>query len=142
MVLVKVLFSRISGLLSSMRCVSRVWRNAFSRGSEPVCSHQTHLSDCIALRQLTAGSDPRSSAEPRSVSEQMLVVGLGWGWRSEGVVRIRGGREEEKEREMRVLCRVWMGEDTDLLFIQGQFLGQSNQHCHKANLVLTYAVGR
>lgn len=122
MVLVKVLFSRIGGLLSSMRCVSRVWRNTFSRESEPVCSHQTHLSDCVALRQLTAGSDPRSSAEPRNVSEQMLVVGLGWGWRSEGVVRIRGGREEEKEREMRVLCRVWMGEDTDL-FSRSLFKG-------------------
>lgn len=52
-----------------------------------------------------------------------------------------GGGGEEKEREMRVLCRVWMGEDTDLLFIQGQFLGQSNQHCCKANLAPIYAVG-
>lgn len=59
------------------------------------------------------------------------------------MVRIRAGgeREGDKERETGVLCRVCMGEDMDLLFIQGQFLGQSNQHCPEANLVPTYAVG-
>lgn len=99
MVLVKALFSRIGGLLSSMRCGSRVWRNTFSRESEPVCSHQTHLSDCIALRQLNAGSDPRSSAEPRNVSEQMLVVRLGWGvevGRCGRNKRRKGGGERER----------------------------------------------
>lgn len=60
----------------SEMCVESM-EKCISRGSEPVCSHQPHRSDCIALRQLTAGSDPRSSAEPRNVSEQMLVVGLG-----------------------------------------------------------------